>query len=952
MARSSAHDRSRRVARFALGLTLGLAGSVAADEQSPALDFARHVAPLFVHQCLGCHAGADPAGGLTLTNREAMLAGGDSGPALVPGEPAESLLLERITAGEMPPPDKAPRARTADVERLTQWIAAGAVWPADRVLSPYDFTTEKRAGLDWWALQPPVRPEIPAQTIEPAQPAWGRNSIDAFVLRALAEAGLKPSPEAGRATLLRRAKFDLLGLPPTPDEIDEFLADTAPNAYERLIDRLLASPHYGERWGRHWLDVARFGETNGYETNTPRAGAWPYRDYVIRAFNEDTPYPRFILEQLAGDQVGQDAATGFLVGGTHDEVGIQNIEGQLQQRANDLDDILSTTATAFLGLSAGCARCHDHKFDPITQRDYYALQALFAGVRHGKREIKPVDYDERLRQEPAVRRDLADVERRLAEFEPLAQLSAIEDAARRPPVHPTVNVDRFPPVAAKFVRFTVLATNQAEPCLDELEVFTSEQSPRNVALASVGAKATASGVYADGATPLHQLAHINDGQYGNAKSWISSESGRGWVTVELAEPVEIGRVGWARDKEGKFADRVPKKYQIDVATEPGQWRTVATGDDRRPFVAGAPPMTLSAETVAPERAAEFTALVAKRDELQARLPLAGMRKIYAGTFEEPKPTHRLHRGDPMQPREEIAPGAIATVGQPLSFAGDAPERERRAALARWIGDASNPLTARVMVNRLWHYLFGQGLVGTPSNLGYHGGRPSHPELLDWLACEFIDRGWSVKAMHRLIMGSATYRQASAANDVGRGIDAGGRLLWRFTPRRLQAEPIRDAILATSGRLDLTMGGPGYEAFEPNNSYVHIYVPRQSFGPTEWRRMVYQHKPRVWQDATFGEFDCPDASQVAPKRNISTTALQALNLLNSPFMVEQSREFAARVRREAGEDSAAQAQRAFRLALARPPDEEELARGAALIGAHGLEAFCRALYNASEFIYVD
>jgi hypothetical protein len=940
----------------ALVVLLLLTSSAVADEPSAAVDFLGEIAPLLVKQCLGCHAGTDPAGGLNFTNRESALAGGDSGAAIVVGNPDDSPLLKRVHDGEMPPSDKAAPVSAEDVAKLTRWIACGAPWPADRRLSPYDFTTDKRAGLDWWSLKAPVRPEVPA--LSPV--AGMRNPIDAFVRIRLAAAGLEPAPEAGRATLLRRAKFDLVGLPPTPDELDAFRADTAAYAYERLIDRLLASPQYGERWARHWLDVVRFGETDGYETNKPRANAWPYRDYVIRALNEDRPYPQFVLEQLAGDQVGEDAATGFLVGGTHDVVGIQNIEGQLQQRANDLDDILSTTATAFLGLTVGCARCHDHKFDPIAQRDYYALQAVFAGVRHGEREIKPPDYEQRLRDESVVRRELAVIERQLAEFEPLAQIAASGSAATEPPavephrvsVHPRANIDRFSPVVAKYVRFTVLATNQAEPCLDELEVYSAEASPRNVANASTGAQASASGVYADGASPLHKLAHINDGQYGNSHSWISSENGTGWVTVELPEPVEVARVAWARDREGNFADRLPTQYRIEVAVEPDKWRTVASGDDRRPFVAGAAVETLSADTVPPEKADKFKSLVAKRNELQSRLPLAGMNKVYAGTFEQPKATHRLHRGDPMQPREEIFPAAVVALGHPLALAADAPEHERRLALARWIGDAANPLAARVLVNRLWHYHFGQGLVNTPSNFGFHAGHPSHPELLDWLATEFIARGWSIKTMHRLIMLSATYRQASSSNAQAQGVDAGGRLLWRFMPRRLQAEPIRDAILAASGRLDLRMGGPGYDPFEPNDKYVHVYVPKQTFGPAEWRRMVYQLKPRVLQDATFGDFDCPDASQVAPKRNVSTTAIQALALLNSPFLAQQVREFAVRVRFEAGEDTAVQTRRAFRLALARSPDEDELNRGMALITSHGLESLCRALFNANEFIYVN
>jgi mono/diheme cytochrome c family protein len=944
-------SRQRMVAIFCAAVSVcvsagSLLSAAQADDAATRVDFASDVAPLLVKKCLGCHAGNDPAGGLNLTGRDSVLSGGESGAAIVAGKPDESPLLDRVRRGEMPPPEKGEHLTEAEVSRLASWIADGANWPADRGLSPYEYSTEKRAGLDWWSLQAPVWPDVPAQAID-----WGRNAIDAFIARGLVTAGLGPTPEADRRTLLRRAKFDLLGLPPTPEEVDEFLADAAPDAYERLIDRLLTSPHYGERWGRHWLDVVRFGETDGYETNKPRRTAWPYRDYVIDALNDDKPFAQFILEQLAGDQLGADAATGFLVGGTHDVVGIQNIEGQLQQRANDLDDILSTTATTFLGMTAGCARCHDHKFDPITQRDYYALQAVFAGVRHGERDLKPPDYEQRQREEPDVRRELATIERRLADFEPLA-IVADGAAAQRAPVHTSANVDRFVPAPAKFVRFSVQATTGAEPCIDELEIYTAEATPRNVALASAGAKVTASGVYSDGASPLHRLEHVNDGQYGNARSWISSENGAGWVMVELAEPVEIARVAWARDREGKFADRLATKYRIELALRPEQWQTVATSDDRRPYVADAKPPSLSPETVPAAQAEEFKTLLADRDRWLAHLPNAGTRKIYAGTFEQPKSTHRLHRGDPMQPREEVSPGAIVALGNPLSLAADTPEHERRLALGRWLADPRNPLVARVLVNRLWHYHFGQGLVSTPSNFGFHGGHPSHPELLDWLASEFLARGGSLKAMHRLILCSATYRQASTTSATASTIDADTRMLWRYRPRRLEAEPIRDAILAVSGNLDLRRGGLGYDPFEPDDSYVHIYVPRQSFGPAEWRRMVYQLKPRVLQDATFGVFDCPDASQVSAKRNISTTAMQALNLLNSPFMVQQSREFAARVRREAGDDATAQARRAFRLALAREPDADEFARGTALVRDHGLEALCRGIYNASEFIFVD
>jgi len=913
-----------------------------------AVDFDRDIAPLLVSNCLACHSGADPSGGLDLTNRASSLAGGDSGAALTPEKHDESPLLERVRQGEMPPAGKGKPLSEAEVNRLARWVEGGVAWPEKRTLSPYDFSTDKRAGLDWWSLHPPLRPAVPVV----AHTAWVRNPIDAFIAAGLEKSQLEPSAEADRRTLLRRAKFDLLGLPPTPAEIDEFLADQSTDAYERLIERLLASPRYGERWGRHWLDVVRFGESDGYETNKPRANAWPYRDYVIRAFNEDLPYPQFVLEQIAGDQVGADAATGFLVGGTHDVVGIQNIEGQLQQRANDLDDMLATTSTAFLGLTVGCARCHDHKFDPITHKDYHAFQAVFAGVRHGTREVRPADYEQRLRDEPRIRRELAAVERGLADFEPLAKLETTAENAQRRPVHPTGNVDRFAPQTARYVRFTTLGANQSEPCIDELEVFSAESSPRNVALAAAGAKATASGVYRDGAAEIHKLEHINDGQFGNGRSWISNQDGAGWVMIEFAAPVSIDRVAWARDREGRFADRLPTKYKIEVASELDQWRTVASSDDRRPFTPGAKPSPLSADQVGPDKADDFKKLQAERERLLDRLPLAGAQNVYAGTFEQPKTTKRLHRGDVMQPKEDVAPGSIVALGKPLELAMDAPEHERRLALARWIGDAENPLTARVLVNRLWHYHFGQGLIPTPSNFGFHGGTPSHLELLDWLATEFIAQGWSIKAMHRAMMLSATYRQASVSNAQAMTVDAGDRLMWRFRPRRLEAEPIRDSILWASGRLDTRMNGPGYDAFDPNDNYVHVYAPRTKFGPTEWRRMVYQQKPRVLQDSTFGEFDCPDASQVAPKRNVSTTALQALNLLNSPFLVEQSQEFAKRLRAEAGESAADQAKLAFRLALARAPSDDELANAVALIEAHGLESLCRGLYNANEFVYVD
>ena len=674
--------------------------------------------------------------------------------------------------------------------------------------------------------------------------------------------------------------------------------DPDPRAYEKLVDRMLASPHYGERWGRHWLDVVRFGESEGYETNMPRPNAWPYRDYVIQAFNRDTPFPRFVLEQLAGDTLADAAgltaaATGFLVGGTHDIVGNQTIEGMRQQRVDDLDDIITATGTAFLGLTVNCGRCHDHKFDPITQRDYYGLQAVFAGVAHGSRAISAADSEGRRAEAARVAGELARVELRLDELEPAARPES--DAAVRAMVNPRRNVDRFPPVAARMARMTILATsNQTEPCIDEFEVFTAGDSPRNVALASSGGKASASSEYPGAA--IHKIAHLNDGQAGNSHSWISQVPGKGTLTIEWPQAATIDRIIWSRDREGQYADRLATEYYLEVALKPGEWHVVASSVDRLPFRAEGGTSAAEPAGLTSELAARRAELRTRQASLRARLDQLGTTiSVYAGTFSQPGATHVLRRGDPMQPLAEVSPSGIAAVRPPLVLPASASERDRRIALARWIGDPANPLPARVMANRVWHYHFGQGIVATPSDFGFNGSPPSHPELLDWLASRYVAEGWRLKPLHRLILLSSTYRQSSRLDARAQAIDQQDRLLWRMPPRRLEAESIRDAILACSGRLDPSMGGPGYNIWEKNTNYVAVYQPRDDLGPDAFRRMVYQFKPRSQQDPTFGAFDCPDAALVTPRRNSSTTALQALNLLNSRFIIQQASFFAERLR---------------------------------------------------------
>jgi hypothetical protein len=549
----------------------------------------------------------------------------------------------------------------------------------------------------------------------------------------------------------------------------------------------------------------------------------------------------------------------------------------------------------------------------------------------------------------------------------VGEATAAGDKRLRPAVHARVNVERFAPVTAKRVRMTVHKTNLYEPCLDELEVFTAEARPRNIALAGLGTKASASSIYPN--STIHRLEHINDGQYGNSRSWISHEVGGGWIELEFPEPQRIEAVRWGRDREEKYADRLALEYTLAVAGEDGNWTTVATHRDREPFVAGRPFDSVGAlRHLSESDLAAAKAALAERTQIESEIKsLSAQPTLYAGVFTAaPAATHRLHRGDPMQPREEIAAGGLRAV--PVTFGdGNADgtrsvpatlaaaltdDQRRRLALARWIVDPAHPLTARVIVNRLWQHHFGTGLVATPSDLGAGGERPSHPELLDWLAAELVARDWDLRRIHRLIVTSATYRQASANRPEAMAIDAQSRLLWRYPPRRLEAESIRDSILAASGQLDFAMGGPGFLAFEPNDNYVRVYNPKQSFGPADFRRMIYMTRIRMQQDGTFGAFDCPDGGQIAPRRMQSTTPLQALNLLNSPFCTEQAERLAARVKSEAGDEVASQIRRAFQLAYQREPAAEEQSAGEAIVREHGLAILCRALLSSNEFLYVD
>ncbi len=947
------------------------------------VDFAKEIQPILEKSCVSCHGPEKQKGSYRLDSRAAALKGGETyDPAIKPGDSAGSPLI-RLVAGLVPDekmPAKGDPLTTGQIGLLRAWIDQGAAWPEDT-------RADADPILSHWAFRPVVRPPVPlaggavvsrAVVSEGRKPVAGpvkaapSNSIDAFIAEKLAENGLTLSPEADRVTLIRRLFLVMLGLPPAPDDVAAFVGDREPLAFERLVDKVLADPRYGERWGRHWLDVVRFAESNGFETNRERPNGWRFRDYVIGAFNSDKPYDQFIREQIAGDALGSDVATGFLVGGPVDIVGSPDIVLTSQQRADELDDMVGTTGTAFLGLTLGCARCHSHKFDPVSHREYHAMTAVFAGVKHGERAL-PLPADRQAAVTEADAR-IAGLERRLAPF--IAGPAAdVAGGKLRPAVDPVRNEDAFAPVETRSLRFIITATSGGEPCIDELEIWSGD---RNVALASAGTKASASGTLPG--YEIHKLEHINDGRAGNNRSWISSEAGRGWIRLDLAKPERIDRVVWGRDREGGFKDRLATGYRIEVLTGEGTWKAVASSDDRAkakdsPSKPAAPVYvfdTLPAAEAA--RAKQWSA-----DLESARKERAGAAKaamVYSGNFSQPGPTFRLHRGDPMQKREPVPPGTLA-IFRPFTLATNAPEQERRVRLADWVASPDNPLTARVMVNRVWQHQFGAGLVTTPNDFGKNGARPSHPELLDWLASELVapsgrsrheeahpyptphdshltaaaPRAWSIKHLQRLILTSATWRQSSGPIEAARKIDATSRLLWRFPPRRMEAEGIRDSILAVSGNLDRTAGGPSFFLHDVDRENVYHYHPKEEFTPAETRRMVYAFKVRMEQDGIFGAFDCPDGSLVTPKRSMSTTPLQALNLFNSRFILQQAEIFAARLRKEAGDDARAQVGTAWQLAFNRAPAPGELEAASGFIQAEGLPALCRAVLNANEFLFI-
>jgi Protein of unknown function (DUF1553)/Protein of unknown function (DUF1549)/Planctomycete cytochrome C len=855
---------------------------VVASAQDGAEFFRQKIRPIFSSRCQGCHNDTLKFSGLSLDSAAGLRTGGLHGAVVTPGNPQASRLYRRVARLEKPVMPMQGDPLTDDESGLVKrWIEMGAPWPEDAAAQNAEKAKQDRVAAlkkledrrvitekdrEWWAFRKPVPPPAPAVK----NGRWAANPIDAFVLTKIESKGLRPAPPASRRTLIRRLYFDLIGLPPRPEDVEAFLKDPPADAYPKLVDRLLDSEHYGERWGRHWLDVARYADSDGYEYDALRPNGWRYRDYVIRAFNRDKPYDRFIREQLAGDEIPDrdyDSLTGLGFCRNGPFIGDMVLMQNELTRSDELDDLVSATGAAFLGLTVGCARCHDHKYDPIPQKDYYRMVAVFF---------------------PSVRKDL-----------PLA-----------------------PPALA-----------------DQYESRVKEIDSR--------------------IEPIH------------------------------AQVTSLEKPTHERLLAAKYA-KLPDPVQIALKTDPPK-RTEAQKlqADQVAYSIKVPESEVLPELDAEVRKkveALNTSITDLEKSKPAPLPLV---QAVTDPGAEAPPSYFLHRGSVLSKGSQMTPGAISVLNPPgvdLEIPKPAPGARttgRRLALANWIASADNPLTARVMVNRIWQHHFGQGLVGTPNDFGHMGEPPVNPELLDWLATEFIRQGWSIKAMHRLILNSRTYQQASAFDSPeNTRIDPENHYLWRMPLQRVEGEIIRDSILAVSGGLNLKMGGPG--VFPEVDSEIlkgaaYQRWPQTKDGPEFWRRSVYVTEMRTITAPILDLFDPPDKVASCARRNVTTIAPQALQLLNDRFVAGQSEIFARRVLDEAGRERAAQIRRAFYLALSREPGTSEAAASLAFLKRQeeyhrrhnvallergvdpaeiaspeqaALVDFCHSLFNLNEFVYVN
>ena len=862
-----------RVAALSLAPVWAL---MAADKP---VSFARDIQPVLETSCWKCHGAAIQLSKLDLRSRESALKGGEKGAALVPGKAQESKLYRLVAGLEKPAMPMDGKLTAEQVTVIKDWIDQGAPWdatPPAKSTASQDGASQLSALEDmplppearkYWAFQKPTRPSVP--------PVAGdlRNPIDRFLEQTRREKGLTAAPRADRISLLRRAYLDLIGLPPTPAETAEYLADTAPRAWERLIEKLLADPHYGERWGRHWLDVARYADSNGFEHDFSRPNAWRYRDYVVRAFNKDTPYNIFLAEQIAGDEldwVTEDSliATGFLR--CYAKVGFREKDNP-QFRFEYLDDMIATIGRGVLGLTVQCARCHNHKFDPIAQKDYYKMQAALFGYVETDFPLTSKEEAE------AYRKKMEEVDAGIAPLK--LQIREIQDPYRQK-------------IARQKYR----------------------KYPENVQRALA--------IPAEKRTPGEKLL---------ADQIVNTTSVSADEILKISSPEDAARIKDLEAQMKALEKQRPKPIPMAAGVTDGDYRFTPDGPGDEP---------------APGKGVKHEAI-------------AGSYLFHGPGRYQPPPSYFLIRGDIESRGSLMKPGfvTVATYGNPPTEDPPADGRTsgRRRALAEWLGSTDNPLTARVIVNRVWHHHFGRGIVATLDNFGKMGEKPTHPELLDWLATEFMSRGWSVKELHRLIMTSEAYRMSSQFNDAADAQkDPDDAYLWRFRIQRLEAEIVRDAILAASGGLNLQMGGPSVFPHLPPEtlrSMTYGVWNNQEDGPAVWRRSIYVYRKRGLPFPMFEAFDLPDQNTSCSRRTVSTVPTQALTLMNDEFVLRQAKLFADRVREAAPDDPAKQVDLAYRVALTRSPGEEELRIGTEFLKQHSLVDFTHVILNLNEFLYV-
>jgi mono/diheme cytochrome c family protein len=829
---------------FACGLLLPIPVLHAADAYS-----------ILQKNCFVCH-GAAKTSGLDLRTSDSMLAGGMHGAVIVPSDPEQSRLYKLITHVAEPamPPGK--KLADDDIETLRIWIEAGAPYPkidakqADAAEKAAQAKLEERpiteSERNYWAFRP-VHASAPPKV---AEAAWNINPIDAFALSAMKAKGLKPSPRADKRTLVRRAYIDLTGLPPTPADIDAFVKDSSPDAWPKLIDQLLASPAYGERWARHWMDLARYADSDGFEFDKDRPEAWRYRDYLVNAFNSDKPYDKFIKEQLAGDEyITKDTppdiaresiiATGFL------RLGPSGGGGGERGKQDSLDDIVATTSMTFIGMTVGCARCHNHKFDPIPQKDYYRIQSVFYSTR-------PYTY-------PLV--GATDVAKYRAEVNRITELQRPFRKAK---------ADLEAPYQKKLI----------DEAISKLPDYMQEAWR----------------------TPADKRT---DGQKLNVQQ-IEKTLTNDTLAHKIDEPMIVSLM---TEEERKKHQELNDKIEELETQKPAMYPTAMAITDSGPT---------------------------------------------------PQSSYFLMRGVPDAKGSLMQPGVLTVASAVEYIFPKAPEGAqttwRRRGFAEWVASPDNPLTPRVMVNRIWQHHFGEGIVRTPSNFGKMGEQPSHPQLLDWLAAQFVQKGWSMKAMHRLMMNSELYQMSSNDNMADVSIDPENRLFWRMPRERVEAEVLRDSMLAVSGKLDRKLGGACiFPYISPDifqGSSHRTWPGKADDDPATFRRSIYVFSKRSIRYPLFEAYDQPNLINTCDRRNRSTISPQALLLMNNNFIITQANFFAERVRKEAGAAPAAQVELAFQLALGRAPTPSEKTSSVAYVSANPkrLAEFCQAMFNLNEFAY--